>query len=78
VQCDTPEWRGYAAYCCIWIIAYTIGFPLGLWIFLEKHKKHIQQHHTDVLDPFYMEAGFLWVSATIGCRTVPCVFPLYI
>jgi hypothetical protein len=60
VECLTAQWRGYAAYCSLWILTYTIGFPVGLWVFLHRNHETIIEHYDDLLSPFYKEVGFLW------------------
>jgi hypothetical protein len=66
----------YAVYCGLWIVCYTVGFPVLLAVFLRRHAEHIKAHHLDVLDPFFIEAGFLWGSATGFCG-VPLHPPCY-
>jgi hypothetical protein len=41
-------------------LAYTIGFPVGLRVFLKRNKAVIKAHYEDVTHPFYVEVGFLW------------------
>jgi hypothetical protein len=39
---------------------YTIGFPVGLWVFLHRNQTLIKDHYRDLVHPFYKELGFIW------------------
>ena len=60
VECATEKWWGHVAYCMVWVATYTIGFPVGLWVYLHRNKEKVQEHYNDLLSPFYKEVGFLW------------------
>jgi hypothetical protein len=67
LECYTPLWKGYAAYCSLWIGVYTIGFPVGIRVYLKRNKTLIKAHYYDLLHPFYKKVGFLWDGKNEFC-----------
>lgn len=53
LECYTGVWKAYAAYCCLWIIVYTVGFPVWMWMFLHRNQEQIKEHYSDQLHPLY-------------------------
>ena len=60
VRCKTQDWWQYGAYCFCWVAVYTIGFPVGLVLFMKRNERKIRDNYDDLLHPLNKELGFLW------------------